>query len=189
MSLLHFVQSGIPNLYLSGGFVQKKTPYGDGVSFLDMKGLLRAAAIARAQIDAPLVGPEVKFLRHELGFSQAKLGEHLELNEQTIANWEKSKAALRRRDSLAIQLLVLQKLAPHISVARLASRGMPEKLTLSYSEGYGWHAQDAGAKVAFMPPRAPDIAQDGTAIREQFSFQSHITQAENDNYACEPAAA
>lgn len=189
MSLHHFAQSGIQNLYLAGGVIHRTTPYGEGVSFLDMKGLLRAAAIARAEIDAPLSGQEVKFLRHEIGFTQAMLGEFLEVSEQTIANWEKNKVAPRRRDCLAIQTLALQKLDPKASIDQLASKPMPDKLVLCYSEAYGWRVQELQATEVILISRAGIGSSYVTSGEEFFTYSKKTNEVRNQFDACQSAAA
>ena len=89
MSKYHYTQCGLDNVWLANGFEIDETPYGRGMAIEDVKGL--HAAIAAALVDKPgkLSGKEFRFLRSELDLSQARLGELMGREAQTVAGWEK----------------------------------------------------------------------------------------------------
>jgi DNA-binding transcriptional regulator YiaG len=88
--MYHYVESGLPNVWLHNGFVVKETSYGDAVAITDVQGLHDAIGKAVAQKPAALSGPEFRFLRKELGLSQERLGIIVGLTSQAVAIWEKS---------------------------------------------------------------------------------------------------
>ena len=47
----HYVECGLPNVWLRNGFEKKQTPYGEGVSISDIEGLHRC--ISRTLCDKP----------------------------------------------------------------------------------------------------------------------------------------
>jgi len=84
----HYTEVGLPNVWLSNGFLSRKTKYGQGVSIHDMDGLHRA--IARTLANKPrLTGAEIRFLRTEMGLSQRGLGELVGVSEQAVSLWER----------------------------------------------------------------------------------------------------
>ena len=88
--MYHYVESGLPNVWLSNGFVVKETAYGEAVAITDVKGLHDVIGKALAEKPAALTGSEFRFLRKELGLSQESLGEIVGVTGQAVAIWEKT---------------------------------------------------------------------------------------------------
>lgn len=87
--MYHYREIGLRNVWLVNGYDEHETPYGKGISIHDVEGLHRTIALGLITKGGKLTGSEFRFLRHEMGLSQAKLA-HLMGNEsQTIALWEK----------------------------------------------------------------------------------------------------
>lgn len=87
--MYHYTSSGLSNVWLMNGYVEKKTAYGKAVSILHLEALHRAIASKLAKTRPFLTGPEFRFLRKELEMSQAKLAELMGVEAQTVALWEK----------------------------------------------------------------------------------------------------
>ncbi len=87
--LYHYLESGLPNVWLKNGFAIHKTKYGEGVSIVDVEGLHRVIADRLAKDKPKLTGCEFRFLRKELGLSQASLAKLWGYDAQSIAGWEK----------------------------------------------------------------------------------------------------
>ena len=85
----HYVQCGLPNVWILNGFKKEKNQYGEFISIEDIDGLHRAIACALTSKPTPLSGMEFRFIRRELDMSQKRLGEILGRDRQSIANWEK----------------------------------------------------------------------------------------------------
>lgn len=88
--MYHYVESGLPNVWLSNGFVVKETSYGEAVAITDVQGLHDTIGKALAEKPSPLSGAEFRFLRKELGLSQERLGSIVGLSSQSVAVWEKT---------------------------------------------------------------------------------------------------
>ncbi|VVN68800.1 helix-turn-helix domain-containing protein [Pseudomonas fluorescens] len=88
--MYHYVESGLPNVWLSNGFVVKETAYGESVAITDVKGLHDVIGKSIAEKPAPLTGAEFRFLRKELGLSQERLADIVGLTSQAVAIWEKT---------------------------------------------------------------------------------------------------
>ena len=87
--MYHYQECGLRNVWLVNGFDMHTTPYGDGVSIHDIEGLHRAIARGLVNKAAKLTGSELRFLRKQMGLSQAKLALILGNEDQTVALWEK----------------------------------------------------------------------------------------------------
>lgn len=85
----HYLESGLPNIWLANGFALHKTEYGEGVSIDDVEGLHKVIGLDLAERRPRLTGAQFRFLRKELGLSQAKLAKLWGYESQAIALWEK----------------------------------------------------------------------------------------------------
>jgi len=91
----HYRESGIDNVWLTNGFTIRDDPhYGPLVFFDDLEGLHKAIGRNLIEDTRNLTGREFRFLRHELGMSQAGLAWLLGVSEQAVARWEKGKTRL-----------------------------------------------------------------------------------------------
>ena len=86
----HYVESGLPYIYLTDGFRIETGPYGETLAVQDVDDLHRA--IGRWIVDRVphLRGREVRFLRLEMDRTQAELAAELGVTEQTVSLWERS---------------------------------------------------------------------------------------------------
>lgn len=87
--MYQYQECGLRNMWLVNGYDMHTTPYGDGVSIHDIEGLHRAIARGLVNKAAKLTGSELRFLRKQMGLSQAKLALILGNEDQTVALWEK----------------------------------------------------------------------------------------------------
>ena len=86
--MYHYTESGLRNIWLVNGYVEKRTPYGKAVSIRDLEGLHEyiGSVIAR---QSNLSGPELRFLRKEMDMSQRELAEFIGTSEQNVSLWER----------------------------------------------------------------------------------------------------
>ena len=87
--MYHYRESGLRNVWLANGYAEHDTPYGPGIAFDDAEGLHRAIARGLVAKGGKLTGAELRFLRREMGLSQARLAGLLGNEAQTVALWEK----------------------------------------------------------------------------------------------------
>ncbi|ETD44357.1 transcriptional regulator [Pseudomonas aeruginosa VRFPA07] len=90
MRMYHYVECGLPNVWLRNGFVVKDTAYGEAVAIKDVKGLHDVIGKMVAEKPTPLSGAEFRFLRKELGLSQDRLAAIVGMTGQAVALWEKN---------------------------------------------------------------------------------------------------
>jgi len=87
--MYHFTDGGLRNVWLSNGYIEHKTPYGNGVSFHDLDGLVVAICRALCKKPGKLTGAEFRYIRAALLLSQKSLGKLFGYTEQAVAKWEK----------------------------------------------------------------------------------------------------
>lgn len=88
--MYHYVECGLPNVWLRNGFVVKDTAYGEAVAIEDVEGLHKVIGKMVAEQASRLSGTEFRFLRKELALSQESLAEIIDKSSQAVALWEKN---------------------------------------------------------------------------------------------------
>jgi len=86
----HYTESGLDSVYLVNGYEIVETPEGRSVVIQNIDGLHQAGRIFATE-KKRLNGKEVRFLRTEMLLSQSSLARLLQLDEQTVARWEKGR--------------------------------------------------------------------------------------------------
>lgn len=131
----HLKGVGLPNIHLlSGVTLEDDADYGPLVTIENLQGLLHAIGLHIIEKAGPMTGAEFRFLRKQMGLSQAKLAERLRVTDQTIANYEKGKTAAGPADVMMRVLYALHILPPRSAapmVKRLSERGTAANAGLS----------------------------------------------------------
>jgi putative transcriptional regulator len=101
-----YTESGLDNVRLANGFRYVDGPGGRHVLVIeDIDGLHRAIGRTLVQTKKDLTGKEIRFLRHEMLMSQLALASLLEVDEQTVARWEKGRTVIPKPAEALIRLL------------------------------------------------------------------------------------
>src|SRR5215813_1070601 len=85
---------GLDNVFLLNGYNLRSTPYGKGFAIDNVDGLHAAIGKRLIREKKTLNGKELRFLRHELDFSQNALATLLGVDEQSVARWEKGQSGI-----------------------------------------------------------------------------------------------
>ncbi|GJN50817.1 helix-turn-helix domain-containing protein [Pseudomonas tohonis] len=88
--MYHYVECGLPNVWLRNGFVVKDTAYGEAIAIEDVEGLHKVIGKMVAEQASRLSGAEFRFLRKELALSQESLADIIDKSSQAVALWEKN---------------------------------------------------------------------------------------------------
>ena len=95
---LHYTASGLDYVYLLNGFTVEDHPdYGRILTIQNEGDLQRSIGLYVITRQRPLTGPEFRFLRKQMGAKQKELAEELDVDEQTVANYEKTRKFQFRR--------------------------------------------------------------------------------------------
>jgi transcriptional regulator with XRE-family HTH domain len=89
---------GLGNIVLLNGVSTTQTSYGPMTHIESIHGLHRAIGLGIAEKSEPMSGAEFRFLRKQLGLTQAELATRMHVTDQTIANYEKGKTGLGPAD-------------------------------------------------------------------------------------------
>jgi putative transcriptional regulator len=116
---LQYTLCGLDDVYLLSGWKRVQTPYGDGITIKDVDGLHRAIGLNLVRQKKALSGPEIRFLRKEMGLTQEELGERVCKSGQQIARWEKGQSEISGSAELLLRVLYLQHLGEHPLLAEI----------------------------------------------------------------------
>lgn len=140
--MYHYTESGLRNIWLVNGFVKKSTPYGKGVAIHDVTGLHRAIGESLAKRPY-LTGAELRFLRKEMGLSQAALARLCGSSEQSVSLWERRGKVPKAEDRL-IRVIYAEKVSGNVHVMelieRISNQDQAGQDKLCFSDDQGWKA-------------------------------------------------
>jgi len=123
---------GLPNVYLTNGYVNKGEGEFKSVAYEDLDDLYRQIARAISLRAGPLSSNELRFLRKRLRLNQAEVGAIGNKTEQAVAKWEKGTAAVPKAESNLLRILALTKLHFKADIARVVEQlDMDESATAS----------------------------------------------------------
>lgn len=137
--MLKLETTGLPNIFLEGGYEHRTTGEGRVLVVHDVPGLYAAIGEAIAG-KRDLDGAEVRFLRKRLELSQSELAEFLRVSEQTVSLWERGKGEIPSSQSLLLRVLYLERMRGRPSAWELAEGSAApanERLVFRQTE-QGW---------------------------------------------------
>lgn len=144
--MFHYRHFALDNLWLANGYQELSTSEGPAVSFELESDLERCVARLVLRMPKRIRGWDLRFLRRQLGLSQAEFGAMVDRDAQTVARWEKARANIPRFCDLTIRTLFAARFDPGMTVAELQncvdlkSNPLPTKVILVVSNG-AWNFQ------------------------------------------------
>jgi DNA-binding transcriptional regulator YiaG len=108
----HYIDCGLDNVYLQGGFQEIRSPYGNGVAIHDLDGLHRCIAQCLVVKPGPLNGAEFRFLRTELDLSQSTMGELCGRKERIVRDWETKNGIVGEPANTIIRIVYKERYDP-----------------------------------------------------------------------------
>ena len=120
--MYHYTECGLRNVWLANGYRTIETEYGKATAIENMEELHKVIGKQLATSKPHLTGAEFRFLRKELGLSQARFGQPFDYDAQTVALWERNKSRLPKWADRMIRLLYLEKVAGNAKVNELLER-------------------------------------------------------------------
>jgi len=104
---LHYTACGLDDVYLVNGFTRETIDGEQFTTIEDMDSLWKAIARHLVTERKVLAAKEIKFLRGQMGLTQAELASRLRVTDQTIARWEKGEVPVNGPADIAIRFLYL----------------------------------------------------------------------------------
>jgi putative transcriptional regulator len=110
--MYRYKESGLDDVMLENGYTIRQTPYGETVTIENVDALHRLLG-GRIILQREITGAELRFLRREMGKTQAELAALFRMTEQTVSLWERdrTKAIPPLADSL-LRLLYIGHIRP-----------------------------------------------------------------------------
>lgn len=90
----HYKECGLPNVFLANGYEIETVDGDEYVSIQNVDGLWRAISMNLVSSQKLLSPRAIRFLRAQMGYTQAEMADLLGVDDQTVARWEKGQARL-----------------------------------------------------------------------------------------------
>jgi DNA-binding transcriptional regulator YiaG len=128
MEAYHYTECGLDNVLIQG-MVPCKDDEGDDVfaipNILSLHKVIAESIIGRS---AGMSGQELRFIRTEMGLTQAQLAKVVHHDTQSVGRWERSEFPIDQTAEALIRLLAIEKLglkADGKTVTELSERCVP----------------------------------------------------------------
>ena len=122
-----YTECGLDNVVVEGvSFVQDDK--GENVVRIpNINGLHRAIAVAIVRRGMMMSGREMRFLRAEMGMTQAELADMIHREPLTISRWERGETEIDANAETLIRLHAIERLAldVHDGVSEISGRSVP----------------------------------------------------------------
>lgn len=132
MSAYRYTESGLDNVMIQGLNYVRDDAGNDVVTIPNIDGLHRAIAAGIIEQDGSMTGKELRFLRTEMGMTQAELAAIVHREALAISRWERGEVEQIDANAETLIRLVARetlKLDGQSSVKDIAGRSVPSALT------------------------------------------------------------
>jgi DNA-binding transcriptional regulator YiaG len=151
MPAYHYTECGLDNVMIEG--IPCQDDDGDDViTIQNIAGLHRAIAEAIVAHKAGISGKELRFLRTEMGMTQAELAKVVHHDTQSIGRWERGEFPIEPNAEALIRLLAVERLnlsAETDSVETLSGRcvatAAPQQIVIDGNDPSHYRALDMAA--------------------------------------------
>lgn len=128
MSSYRYTESGLDNVIIEGMEIIRDDAGDEVVCIPNVNALHRTIAQGIVAHRAAMLPKELRFLRTEVGLTQAELAEVVHVDSQTIGRWERGETALQPAAETLIRRLAIErlKLDAQDSIEQLARRCVPQ---------------------------------------------------------------
>lgn len=103
----HYRECGLDNIYLLDGYEIEEMDGDQYVSVTNLDGLWKAIGLNLVANRKTFSPQEIRFIRIQMGKTQAELAHLLRVDDQTVARWEKKKCKIPGPADLALRFLFL----------------------------------------------------------------------------------
>ena len=87
--MYHYTACGLDNVWLSNGYIERTTAYGKGIAVVRADELHALLGRDLVNKSGRLTGKELRFLRVQMGLSQAGFAALQGVSEQAVSLWER----------------------------------------------------------------------------------------------------
>jgi DNA-binding transcriptional regulator YiaG len=152
MEAYHYTESGLDNVMVFGMVPCLDDDGDEVVTIPNITGLHRAIAKEIVTHMAGISGKELRFLRTEMGMTQALLAKVVHHDAQSIARWEKSDCPIASTAEALIRLLAIQHLKLDVEpepIEELSERciasAAPQPILINGNDPYHYRRMEMAA--------------------------------------------
>ncbi len=149
MKRYHYVECGLDNVIVEGVEITCDADGEEVVCIPAIGALHKAISEGILRREGAMSGKELRFLRTEMGMTQAELGQLLHRDAQTIARWEKEEIPIDGNADTVVRRLAAEKLDIDLDVTteELARRTVPNvrprEIVIRRAENEGYEVKAA----------------------------------------------
>ena len=125
MAAYHYKESGLDNVMIEGLPPCRDDDGDDVITIQNITSLHRAIAAGIVDHDAGISGAELRFLRTEMGMTQAELAKIVHHDPQSIGRWERGEVPIDPTAEALVRVLATERLdlnVDDISIEELSAR-------------------------------------------------------------------
>jgi len=139
MNRYHYTESGLKNVWIENIQTMVDDSGEQVFKIQNINGLHKAIAQAIVTSQTGMAGPELRFLRTEMGMTQAELAQVLHKEALTLGRWERGEHPIDPNAETVIRLTVIERLGlKQQSVAEVARwsvvTAMPQEIRIDGSD-------------------------------------------------------
>ncbi len=117
MNTYHYTESGLDNVYITGVPIEADVAGEKTITIPAINQLHRVIALGIVSHEHGMNGTELRFIRSEMGLSQAQLAKVVHRDGQTIGRWERGEIEIDEAAETIIRLLAKESLSLEIGVS------------------------------------------------------------------------
>lgn len=123
----HYTESGLLNVYIEGIAVETDDDGDEIVTIPAINELHRTIALGIVSHAKGIAGEELRFLRTEMGLTQAELAALVHRDKQTIGRWERNEIEIDSSAEALLRRFAIEKLALPLDagIDELSRRSVP----------------------------------------------------------------
>lgn len=127
MTTYRYTESGLDNVVIEGMAVVSDHSGDDTYTIPNLLGLHKVIAYCIITSQRGLQPKELRFLRTEMGLTQAELAQIVKMDHQTIGRWERGETELDQNAEFLIRVLAAERLDidTKLTAQELAARCTP----------------------------------------------------------------
>lgn len=110
MNAYHYTESGLDNVYIMGVPIEVDDGGESTVTIASINQLHKVIALGIVNHEHGMNGAELRFIRTEMGLSQAQLAKIVHRDGQTIGRWERGEIEIDETAETIIRLLAIERL-------------------------------------------------------------------------------
>lgn len=123
----HYTECGLLNVYIEGIAVEVDDDGDEIITIPAVNELHHVIALGVVSHEKGISGDELRFLRSEMGFTQAEMAQLVHRDKQSIGRWERDEIEIDSASEALIRRLAIEKLnlPLEVGIDDLSRRSVP----------------------------------------------------------------